>query len=181
MRLELYSQARENMARIQQENNNLNFYDSDESIDLEKINKQKLDYLFNNKMAKYLYKKEYNQYGGGCTICLAEFNKKSEVSITTCNYVFHYKCIHDWLYQNVKNPKFPNCSHEVLKEEDEFNIKEKEINIIRVRRRQGINLNNINQPYNFNRGLLIQIVEKIINLLLKDKELGTIKFFIKCI
>jgi len=139
MRLELYSQARENMARIQQENNNLNFYDSDESIDLEKINKQKLDYLFNNKMAKYLYKKEYNQYGGGCTIWLAEFNKKSEVSITTCNHVFHYKCIHDWLYQNVKNPKCPNCSHEVLKEEDEFNIKEKEINIIRVRRRQGTN------------------------------------------
>ena len=39
MRLESYHQARENMTLIQQENNDLNFDDSDERIDLEKINK----------------------------------------------------------------------------------------------------------------------------------------------
>ena len=74
-------------------------------------------------MAQHLYKKEYNEFGGGCSICLAEFKKKSKVSITSCKHVFHYNCIHDWLYKNIRNPKCPNCNHEILNDEEENNNK----------------------------------------------------------
>ena len=103
---------------------------------VEKINKQILDNLFNNKMAKHFYKKEYNKYGGGCSICLNKFNEKSEVSITSCKHVFHYKCIHNWLYKNIKNIKCPNCNHELLKDKIEETSNEKDDNaIISIRRR----------------------------------------------
>ena len=149
-RMFLYQQARENMARIEQENN----YDpsnQEDSIDIEAINKEKLDKLFNGKMAQHLYKKEYNQFGGGCSICLAEFKKKSKVSITSCKHVFHYKCIHDWLYKNIRNPKCPNCNHEIMQDVDETNIKkEKDNKIIKIKRKsvQANNNNNINNNQN---------------------------------
>ena len=95
-------------------------------------------------MAQHLYKKEYNQYGGGCSICLTEFKKKSKVSITSCKHVFHYQCIHDWLYKNVRNPKCPNCNHEILNDADENNVnKEKESKIIKVKKKSQQMSNNI--------------------------------------
>ena len=147
-RMYLYRQARENMARIEEENNYYNGgYSQNESIDIEAVNKEKLDQLFNGKMAQHLYKKEYNQYGGGCSICLTEFKKKSKVSITSCKHVFHYQCIHDWLYKNVRNPKCPNCNHEILNDADENNVnKEKESKIIKVKKKsQQMSNNNYNQ------------------------------------
>ena len=160
-RMYLYRQAQENMARIQQENNNYNNYGSnnqEDSANLEQINKEKLDKLFNGKMAQHLYKKEYNEFGGGCSICLAEFKKKSKVSITSCKHVFHYKCIHDWLYKNIKNPKCPNCNHEILNDDDESNAtKEKETKIIKVKRKAGQinNNNNVHQNNAAERGIAI--------------------------
>lgn len=143
-RLFLYQQARENMARIEQEN-----YGEEEenSAEIENNNKQKLDLLFKNKMKPHLYKKEYNQYGGGCSICLADFKKKSKVSVTFCHHVFHYKCIYDWLYKNAKNPKCPNCNHEVLKDEDE-NINNKDTRIIKIKRKPHQNMTNLNNNIN---------------------------------
>ena len=142
------------MAQIEQENNN---YIQITNVDIEKINKEKLDKLFNNQMAQHLYKKEYNEYGGGCSICLEEFNKKSKVSITSCKHVFHYKCIYDWLYKNIKNPKCPNCNHEILKDVDENSEsnKIKSTKVIKVKRKTGQNnyrANNLNQNLNFDRG-----------------------------
>ena len=81
-------------------------------------NMQKLTELFQTTMAEQLYKKEYNQYGGGCSICLENFNKKSTISITSCNHAFHYKCIYEWLFKNILCPKCPNCNNEVLKDFD---------------------------------------------------------------
>ena len=154
LRIFLYNQARQNMAQIEQENNN---YIQITNVDIEKINKEKLDKLFNNQMAQHLYKKEYNEYGGGCSICLEEFNKKSKVSITSCKHVFHYKCIYDWLYKNIKNPKCPNCNHEILKDVDENSEsnKIKSTKVIKVKRKTGQNnyrANNLNQNLNFDRG-----------------------------
>ena len=151
MRLEYLSQAFSNMAVLQNNNNIfINNNNSIDSVNLEKIYKQKLDNLFNNKMAKHLYKKEYNQYGGGCSICLEKFNEKSEVSITSCKHVFHYKCIHNWLYKNIKNIKCPNCNYELLKDKDENNSNEKEDNnIVFIRRRyRSNNSNNVDTNRN---------------------------------
>ena len=156
-RMYIYRQAQENMARIQQEN--YNYYEGssqDNSVDIEKINKEKLDQLFNTTMAQHLYKKEYNEFGGGCSICLAEFKKKSKVSITSCKHVFHYNCIHDWLYKNIRNPKCPNCNHEILNDEEENNNK-KETKIIKVKKKTqqtNHNINNLNQQITIERGAI---------------------------
>ena len=90
-----------------------NEVDQDE---LKKQNTEKLNKLFETKLAGHIYKKEYNQYGGGCSICLENFNKKSKVSITSCSHVFHYKCINEWLFKNILCPKCPNCNNEILKD-----------------------------------------------------------------
>ena len=92
--------------------------------ELKNQNTQKLNELFAGRMAEHSYKKDYNQYGGGCSICLENFSKKSKVSITSCNHVFHYKCIYEWLFKNILCPKCPNCNNEVLKDANTF-IKEK--------------------------------------------------------
>jgi hypothetical protein len=150
-RMFLYRQARENMARIELENNNSFISGNEGSKDLEKFNKQKLDNLFNNEMVNHLYKKKYNEFGGGCSICLKGFKKKSEISITPCKHIFHYQCIHDWLYKNIRNPKCPNCNYEVLNN-SEINIgnDEKETRIIKVIKKTGGNNNNFNNNLNLN-------------------------------
>ena len=109
----MYQRARENMQRIEQEINN-NEISKENSENIEETNKEKLDKLFSKTMSEHLYKNEYNQYGGGCSICLENFKKKSIVSITPCNHVFHFKCIKNWLYKNIKNTKCPNCNKDVL-------------------------------------------------------------------
>ena len=150
LRMLMIQRARENMLRIEQENNNINNY-NENNENLEEINKEKLDKLFTKKMAEHLYKSEYNQYGGGCSICLENFKKKDKVSVTPCNHVFHYKCIKDWLYKNVKNPKCPNCNKEVLvNDENDDKTKINENQIIKVNKKQNNNNNNIlNQNLNF--------------------------------
>ena len=155
LRIRLYNQARQNMARIEQENNNdlqIN------NANIEQINKEILDKLFKGQMAQHLYKKEYNEYGGGCSICLEEFNKNSKVSITSCKHVFHYDCIYDWLHKIIKNPKCPNCNHEILNDVDENNTnysnKENDTNIIKVKKKTGLNdikSNNFNLNSNLER------------------------------
>ena len=96
---------------------------------LKKQNTEKLNRLFETTLVEHSYKKEYNQYGGGCSICLENFNKKSKVSITSCSHVFHYKCIHEWLFKNILCPKCPNCNNEVLNEKEN---KDNNININNV-------------------------------------------------
>ena len=146
IRILMNERARANMIRIEEENNNM---DIDNAENLEEINKEKLDQLFATKMAEHLYKSEYNQYGGGCSICLENFKKKSKVSMTPCNHVFHFNCIKDWLYKNAKNPKCPNCNKEVLAN-DESNIDGKldEAKIIKVKKKAQNN-NNLNNNLNF--------------------------------
>ena len=149
LRLLMNQRARENMIIIAQENNNMNNY-NDNLENIEEINREKLNILFSKKMAEHTYKSEYNQYGGGCSICLEEFKKKDRVSMTPCNHVFHHKCIKDWLYKNIKNPKCPNCNKEVLVEE-ENTIKEKTMGtqVIKVKKRQNNNNNILYNNLNF--------------------------------
>jgi hypothetical protein len=149
-RLIMFQRARENMMRIEQEINEMNNNNNSNSVNSENIeetNKQKLDELFSKQMAEHLYKSEYNEFGGGCSICLENFKKKSKVSITPCKHVFHYTCIKDWLYKNVLNPKCPNCNKEVLVKDD--NGKTDETKIIKVRKGKNNNNNNNNNNINF--------------------------------
>ena len=151
LRILMNQRAHENMMRIEQENNNADYFNESENI--EENNRIKLDELFSTKMVEHTYKNEYNKYGGGCYICLEEFKKKSKVSNTPCNHVFHYKCIKDWLYKNIKNPKCPNCNKEVLSNDEvEINEKIDETKIIKVKKKQQQNNNNIlNNNLNFAR------------------------------
>ena len=153
LRILMNQRARENMLRIQQENMNMANY-NDDSENLEEINKEKLDELFSKQMIEHTYKSEYNKYGGGCSICLEDFKKKSKVSKTPCNHVFHYKCIKDWLYKNVKNPKCPNCNKEVVS--DDINIEEKndQAKIIKVKKKAQNNNNNNNSNNNNHNNVL---------------------------
>ena len=146
LRMLMNQRARENMIRIEQENNNMEF---EESEKIEKTNRLKLDELFSKQMAEHTYKSEYNKYGGGCSICLEDFKKKSKVSKTPCNHIFHIKCIKDWLYNNIKNPKCPNCNKEVVSEEKDEKIDE--ANIIKGKKNPQTNSNNniLNNNLNF--------------------------------
>ena len=138
----MYQRARENMQRIEQEINN-NEISKENSENIEETNKEKLDKLFSKTMSEHLYKNEYNQYGGGCSICLENFKKKSIVSITPCNHVFHFKCIKNWLYKNIKNTKCPNCNKDVLTcEEKEPQTDDPQIIKIRRKYRSSRALNN---------------------------------------
>ena len=153
-----------NMLRIEEENNNMADYDKN-SISIEETNKVKLDALFSKKMAEHDYKSEYNKYGGGCSICLEKFKKKSKVSKTPCNHVFHYKCIKDWLYKNAKIPKCPNCNKEVLNDEIDISEKFEEVKIVKIRRKTQDN-NILNNNLNFgsnNFGSTININQGFIN------------------
>ena len=147
-----------NMQIILNNHNNINMNNTKENHNSNKFNRQKLNKLFNTQMKKHIYKKEYNQYGGGCSICLNKFDEKSEVSITSCKHVFHYKCIHNWLYKNIKNPRCPNCNNDILNEENNSDEKN-ETNIIRVLRRyRGHNSNNrLNQHDNNRRSITLDI------------------------
>ena len=136
-----YQRARENMQRIEQEINN-NELSKENSENIEETNKEKLDKLFSKTMSEHLYKNEYNQYGGGCSICLENFKKKSIVSITPCNHVFHFKCIKNWLYKNIKNPKCPNCNKDVLTFEEEPQTDDPQIIKVRKKYRTSRVLNN---------------------------------------
>ena len=151
LRILMNQRARENMIRIQQENDNMEF---DDSENIEEINRLKLDELFTKQMAEHTYKSEYNKYGGGCSICLEDFKKKSKVSKTPCNHVFHHKCIKDWLQKNAKNPKCPNCNKEVISDDisiDEKGEKIDEANIIKVKKKSQTNNheNVLNNNLNF--------------------------------
>lgn len=54
-----------------------------------------------------------------CPICLEELNKASAFTITSCNHMFHTKCIEPWLDTNSSCPccrkdtgdKWVKCSH----------------------------------------------------------------------
>ena len=73
--------------------------------------------------------------------------------------MFHYKCISDWLYKNIRNPKCPNCNHEILNDDEENNNnvnKEKDTRIIKVKKKsQQMNNNNVNQQITAGRGIQI--------------------------
>jgi len=94
---------------------------SESEISLTDINTQKIEKLLKTTLAPIKYYTHLGDKDGNpssvCTICIEEFKDgKSNVSITPCQHVFHYKCLSNWLMKNVLNPKCPNCNHNLLED-----------------------------------------------------------------
>ena len=120
----------------------------------EEENKKKIDILLKTILSPKKFLKEYGlKDGNTCTICIENFKeKKSKVSVTPCQHVFHFKCLSNWLVNNVMNPKCPNCNYNLL---EEFNTKK--VETIDVYRKNADNqdtnrpiINNQNQNINDN-------------------------------
>lgn len=164
-----------------------NEVDQDE---LKKQNTEKLNKLFETKLAGHIYKKEYNQYGGGCSICLENFNKKSKVSITPCNHVFHYKCINEWLFKNILCPKCPNCNNEILKDTSDNTINninkvenadeiynnknDDDIKTIQIKKKQNNN-DNLNQKKTLDISSQNQMLDNVSSIEIKNNETNNTK------
>ena len=93
-------------------------------------NKKKLMILFKTILGAQEYTKSLNKLEcPKCTICYEDFEiNNSVVSITPCQHIFHYRCLHNWLHKNaVNNPKCPNCNYDLMKVD--INQLRKKINI----------------------------------------------------
>jgi hypothetical protein len=94
---------------------------SESEISLTDINTQKIEKMLKTTLAPIKYYTHLGDKDGNpssvCTICLEDFKEgKSNVSMTPCQHVFHYKCLSNWLMKNVINPKCPNCNHNFLED-----------------------------------------------------------------
>ena len=78
--------------------------------------KNKLENLFKNKLKKKKYLKKYNiNETTACSICLEEFIENiSVVCITPCLHIFHYDCLHNWLFMENSNCQCPYCNYDLL-------------------------------------------------------------------
>ena len=93
-------------------NNNNNNINQDEIEKKEKI--KKIKQLFDTEFVPQYYSKELDDKEfDGCPICLKKYrNNVSKIVIISCNHIFHYKCIYDWLINN-KHWKCPICNFDL--------------------------------------------------------------------
>ena len=94
---------------------------SESEISITEINTQKIEKMLKTTLAPIKYYTHLGDKDGNpssvCTICLEDFKDgKSNVSLTPCQHVFHFKCLSNWLMKNVINPKCPNCNHNFLED-----------------------------------------------------------------
>ena len=68
------------------------------------------NYNINKALKNIKFKDDYVYKN--CTICLEEFELKSNVIILQCDHIYHRKCIFDWinLKNDTKTVKCPNCN-----------------------------------------------------------------------
>jgi hypothetical protein len=81
--------------------------------------KKKLEKLFKEKLKKRKYLKKLNlNETTACSICLEEFiENESLVCITPCSHIFHYDCLHNWLFTENSNCSCPYCNYNLLSNE----------------------------------------------------------------
>ena len=124
-------------------------------------NKKKLIVLFKTILSARKYEKTHNKIDcPRCTICYEDFEvNNSVVSITPCQHIFHYKCLNNWLNQNILNPKCPNCNFDLMTI-DISKLKNKPqntLNKLPVKRESSVNenlLNKVNKESKKNRNTL---------------------------
>ena len=88
----------------------------------------KLENLFKTKLKKRKYLKKDNiNETTACSICLEEFvENKSIVCITLCKHVFHYDCLHNWLFTENSNSHCPYCNYDLLSDKKPMKRHKKE-------------------------------------------------------
>ena len=120
-------------------------------VDLEEENRKKIEILLKTTLAKKIFSKNLGlKDGNTCTICIEDFkDKRSRVSITPCQHIFHFKCLSNWLINNSINPKCPNCNYNLLKD---FNKEANEILKMNANNNNVVTTQeqNLQQPTNIN-------------------------------
>ena len=105
-----------------------------------KVKIQKIKQLFKTEFFPQYYSKKLDEKGfNGCTICIKKYkNNISKIVILSCNHIFHYKCLYDWLINN-KHWKCPICNLDLTEKvklvsrsnknsEDQINIQKLNLN-----------------------------------------------------
>ena len=119
-------QQREN---IQNEHQIIHFSNNNQ----ENENKRKKELLFNDKLYPIIYNKEFfkENNNNSCSICLEYYiDKKSLISLTPCNHIFHFNCLKKWSMKNAGFFRCPNCNYDFMKEKmTSKNVRHNNINI----------------------------------------------------
>ena len=120
---------------------------------LEMENKLKIKFALKHTLKPKKFLKKYGTKDGNiCTICIEDFKEnKSKVSVTPCKHVFHYQCLSNWLFKNVKNPKCPNCNKNLIEDVKDSDIQPVIINPERIEVNQQIRVSNIGENENGSR------------------------------
>ena len=79
--------------------------------------------MYKNKMKKKVNKIKYteNMNYKNCTICLEDFELNENLSILSCEHIYHIKCINDWinLKNDMKSVRCPNCNSNIFLDNNE--------------------------------------------------------------
>lgn len=143
------SKLKKNQRQTQQRNNNNNAPDPEEIAKREKI--KKIEQLFETELLPTYYSKELDDKEfNGCTICLQKFRDNiSKICILTCNHIFHYKCLYNWLISN-KHWKCPICNLDLTKKVKLVPRSSKQVNINKITLKQRINTQTSNELISVN-------------------------------
>lgn len=77
--------------------------------------KKALQKLFETKLKPKKFDQSLNEFNSTeCTICLEDFDVKSNVSTLLCKHVFHFECIVDWIKKQKGDLKCPNCNVKLI-------------------------------------------------------------------
>ncbi|MCQ2819363.1 MAG: hypothetical protein MJ252_19040, partial [archaeon] len=126
--------------------------------EIKKIRKEQLLKELNGQLASKEFTKEIGKFNMNCSICLEDFKRSSIVSVTSCQHVFHSKCLKKWLKEKLLDPKCPNCNCHILPSVHEDATKR---TIANNNQEEGVELSNINNNRNErNSGLNLHHMEE---------------------
>lgn len=124
--------ANPNASNINNNNNVSNAQDIE--AERRKTNREILDKLLTTTLVPVVYSEKTNVYKNNCTICLEDFNLKSNVVVLECKHIFHFECLKDWLIKNILHPKCPNCNYDVVlgRVDEQHNHQQRPVNNINI-------------------------------------------------
>lgn len=103
--------------------------------------KRSLKHLFETKLKPKKFNQISNEFNSAeCTVCLEDFDIKSNVSTLLCKHVFHFECIVDWIKKQKGELKCPNCNVKIIPD-DMLNESIEHLEIP-----DNVVIHNVNQP-----------------------------------
>ena len=127
--------------------------DRGSEAEIEEENRKKIEILLKTCLASKKFHKKYGAKDGNtCTICIEDFKEgRSNVSVTSCQHVFHYKCLSNWMIKNILNPKCPNCNYNLLQD---VNLQKlEELQTININKKNSETINSESQGINENNNM----------------------------